>query len=292
MGKTPSALLGLLLIAAFHAYAAETKPDPEVVERVEEGARLLKEGKLAEAGEIFLEVLSEQPESTLPVLGLLKVSRLYAGQDQADKAIEWLDRTAAITTRKAELHIAAATVYIKQKKEAEAIGRIREAMKADPGSPRILSAALTCLAKMDKFDDESREIAERLLATDSAPIDAYLFLSLWHENNGKLEKARKYLLRAIRLDTNSVQGRLMLGKLYEKMEKYDLAEREYIKMTNIVPQHFGGYLCLAELYRKMGKEDLARDYAQKASKLENALLEFEQQTSTAPAEDNKQKKPD
>ena len=260
--------------------------------QIEEAVDLLKADKPEEAGEAFMKMLSEHPKNKLAILGLIKVSHLYDNRNEPEKAVDWLDRALAIAERKSDLHIAAATVHIRAKNETKALESIREAMKANPGSPQILITALTYFARMDRFDDESREVAERLLATKKAPIDGYQFLGLWYQHNEQLDEARDYFLRAIFLDTNDMQSRLMMGKLYETMEKYNLAEREYIKMTKIRPRHFSGYLCLAELHQKTGDEDLAREYAQRASKLKEGLARFQQQATTDPADDKKQEKPE
>ncbi|NQT19996.1 MAG: hypothetical protein HQ592_09845, partial [Planctomycetes bacterium] len=252
---------------------------------------LLKNEKLEDAGEAFLKLLRDQPDNTDAIVGLMKVSRFYTQQDKADKALEWLDRTLEIAEFKEELHIAAAMVHIRKKNEEKALEHVRDAVGTETCTPQILSAALTCLAEMDRFDGESREVAERLLSMQKKSVDAYLFLGLWHQNNDQLDEARTYLLRAVFLNTNDLRGRLMLGRLFEKTEEYELAEREYIKITKIAPDYFGGYLCLAELYQKTGDESRARIFKEEADKRKRDLLGAENQPADEPAEDGKQEKP-
>lgn len=259
------------LLACLPAPAGEAKqPDPKLLNLVESGSGFLKDGKLEEGGNTFLDAMKQFPDSDLPVLGILKTSRMYVEKKETGEAIKWLDRGVEVCTRKAELHIAAATIYIEAKNNSEALVRARKAVEADPESIRIISNALTCMAAIEKFDDESKQLAERLQALQPRPVDAFLFLGFWHEKNNDPQTALDYYLKAVNLDTNYMQSRLMLGKLYEKSGKADLAEREYLKMTNIAPSHYSGFLCLAELYDKQGKKDAAKDYAAEAARLRQA----------------------
>lgn len=292
MKKTISLLCAFAIGAAFWVGAAEYTPDPETKEQMAAAIGLLRRGKLEDAGQAFFKMLRNQPDNTGAIMRLMQVSRFYAQQEKPDKALEWLDRTLAIAAHKGELHIVVATIHIKGKNEEKALEHIRAAIGADSCTPQILSGALTCLAELERFDGESREVAERLLSMQEGSIDAYLFLGLWHQENDHPKAARNCFLRAVFLDTNDVQARLMLGKLYEKMAKHDLAEREYIKMTKIAPRYFGGYLCLADLYEKTGDETRAEQFAEQAARLNPGPLESKEQTADEPAEDEKQDKPE
>ena len=259
------------LLACRPALAGEAKaPGPKLVNLIESGSDLLDAGKLEEAGNTFLDAMKQFPDADLPVLGILKTSRMFVEKKETGEAIKWLDRGVELCSRKAELQIAAATIYIESKNNSEALTRIRKAVEAEPESIRILSNALTCMAAIEKFDDESKQLAERLQDLQPRPVDAYLFLGFWHEKNNDPPAALAYYLKAVNLDTNYMQSRLMLGKLYEKSDKAELAEREYLKMTRIAPKHFSGFLCLAELYDKQGRKDAAKDYAAEASRLKQA----------------------
>jgi len=267
---------------------AEQKPDPEMVAQIERGARLLGERKLEEAGEVFMKQLQLHPAAELPVLGLMKVGRLYMQQNETGKALEWLTRGIEAAERRGELRIAKASIHILAKDYSTAGKEISQAVKDDAKSERVLGAALTCLAEMDRFDEESYEIADRLRAIQKRPIDAYLFLALWHQNKGEMDKALDYALKATRLNVNNVQSRLVLGKLYEKMGKLDEAEREFLKMKTTWPEHFSGYMCLAEFYEKQGKKDLAREYADEAAKRK---AQMEKQAGLEPSRGPAEKPP-
>jgi len=253
------------LLASGHVLAGEAKePDPKLVKLIEDGSNLLDAGKLEEAGNIFLDAMRQFPDADLPVLGILKTSHMFVEKKETGEAIKWLDRGVELSSRKAELQIAAATIHIEAKNNSDALTRVREAVKAAPDSIRILSNALTCMAAVEKFDDESKKLAEHLRDLQPRPVDAYLFLGFWYEKNTDNATALDYYLKAVNLDTNYMQSRLMLGKLYEKSGKPEMAEREYLKMTRIAPNHFSGFLYLAELYDKQGNKDAAKDYAEAA----------------------------
>ena len=255
--------LATLCIAVLPAIGAEQKQlDPKLVGLIEKGSDLLKADKLDDAGNLFIEALQQFPDGELPVLGVLKAGRMLVDKKETGAALKLLDRAIELSTKKAELNLAAATILIESKNNSDALTRIRKAAEQDPKSVRVLSSALTCMAAIEKFDAESRQLAEQLQALQIRPVDAFLFLGLWHEKNNEFDQAADYYLKAVYFDTNYVQSRLMLGKLFEKMEKLDRAEREYIKMIKIVPEHFSGYLCLSELYQKQGQKDLANEYAQ------------------------------
>jgi len=259
------------LLASGHVLAGEAKePDPKLVKLIEDGSNLLKAGKLEDAGNIFLDAMRQFPDAYPPVLGILKTSGMFVEKKETGEAIKWLDRGIELCSRKAELQIAAAMIHIEAKNNSDALARVREAVKAAPDSIRILSNALTCMAAIEKFDDECKQLAEHLRDLQPRPVDAYLFLGLWYEKNNDNAAALDYYLKAVNLDTNYMQSRLMLGKLYEKSGKPEMAEREYLKMTRIAPNHFGGFLYLAELYDKQGNKDAAKDYAAEAARLKQA----------------------
>ena len=264
-------VLAIVCVAVSPAVGGEQPLiDPKLLEILEKGADLLQAGKLDDAGNVFIDALKQFPSDERPVVAILQTGRRLVDQKETGAALKLLDRAIELSTKKAELNLAAATILIESKNNSDALARVRKAAEQDPKNVRVLSSALTCLAAMEKFDAESRQLAEQLHALQPRPIDAFLFLGLWHEKNNEFAAAADYYLNAVTLDTNYMQSRLMLGKLYEKTEKLDLAEREYIKMTKIAPEHFSGYLCLSELYLKQGQKDLADEFAKEAARLKEA----------------------
>ena len=284
--------ISLAILATFTALAGEApqkpEPDPKLVALIKKGADILDAAiptldaaKLEEAGNVFLEAIRQFPDSYRAALGVIQVARLLTEKNEAGEAIRWMDRAIEISSRKPELNIATADILIRAKNNSEALRRIKLAIDAAPQESRILSTSLVCMADMGKFDDESRQIAERLQTLPDGQLGALLFLGLWNEKHDNLDAARDCYLKAVRLDTNNMQARRMLGKLYDKQNNFELAEREFIKMTNAAPGHFIGYLYLAELYKKHGDTQLAKEFSDKAQRLKDEAEKAQNQRAVA-----------
>jgi len=274
----------ILVAACPAAYGADAAPDSELLKQVQVGADLLKQEKLEAAGKVFLVVLREHPDNAVAALGLMRVAGKYLDRGEQAEGMSWISRTIDTAKDKGELHLVAAGLHIKNKNEDEALRHVRAAVEERPGSPAVLGAALTCYANLQRFDDESRQVALKLLKLQERSVDANLFLGLWYQDNGENDQARKYFLRAVFLDTNNMHSRLALGKFYEQTKQYERAEREYIKMTKIAPAHFSGYLCLAELYDRMGEVERAKEYADEAARLKEAMVRHESSPEETTAE--------
>ena len=269
----PAIALAALIAACPAGEAGEAQA--EVLRQVQVGSDLLKQDKLEAAGRVFLVALREHPDEWLPALGLMRVAGKYLERGDQEEGLSWINRTVETSKNKGELHLLAAGLHIRNKNEDEALRHVRAAVNERPDSPPVRGAALTCYANLQLFDDESREVAEKLIELQEKSVDGNLFLGLWYQYNKENDKARKHFLRSVFLDTNNIQSRLALGKFYEDTKDYKRAEREYIKMTKIAPAHFIGYFCLAELYEKTGDIDRAKEYADEAARLREAMARHE-----------------
>ncbi len=106
---------------------------PELSSHFEEGDRLFKEKKYADAEQFFLKAASNNPKDAKPYA---KLGLIYLQQESYSDAIEALKVAVKLDKYNPSRHYNLALAYMGNKDSGKAIAAVREAITIDPVTPK------------------------------------------------------------------------------------------------------------------------------------------------------------
>jgi tetratricopeptide (TPR) repeat protein len=184
--------LALLLLQSPSDPAAELAP----------GIELFDTRRLEEARAFFEPYAASHPDSAVAAFYL---GRIHLGLNQADKAVDWMEKAVGLDRENSDLHRWLARAYGVAARSANSVAQNRYARDA--------KAALEKAVRLDPRNIRAREDL----------IDFHL--SSPEFLGGSLQEARKQAEEMRKLDPLS--GRMMLARIHLRLKEPAQAEREF-----------------------------------------------------------------
>lgn len=215
--------LALATVATVHA------ADPAAVEQ---GIRLLDQGRVSEGRAALLPAATAKPPSAMAAFAL---GRLAMTQDSARDAARWFGIAVKADDRSATYHFWLGRAYGSQAQRASPLSQLGLARK-------------------------TRSEFERAVALDPGNLDAREGLASYYLQapgivGGSIDKAREQAEVIRRHD--ALRGALLIAGIAEKQMDTAGAEREYVDATRAFPDSLRARYALGQFYTRVEKYDLA-----------------------------------
>lgn len=178
-----------------------------------------------------------------------------------------LEAALAQSPDRAEAHRVFAMVDLADGESARGIGRLRTAVRLNPGDERARLVLANALADGDLLDDAEQSLKDTLQALPSSGRARYR-LGLIHQRQGKradaLRELRATLSHTPLLGANTVYR--MIGTLQRDEQDLDAAAASFAARVDLVPGDHDAHRDLGEVYLRQG------DHAQARAEFEIALV--------------------
>jgi tetratricopeptide (TPR) repeat protein len=178
---------------------------------VENGDRLMKEGKVIEARKYYLAVFEQEPANA-PVA--LKLARVSEGIQDWDGALAAYQAVAANAQgpEKAEGHAGLANVHVKRGQFRDAADQARQAIALNPA---LASAHVSLAYSLTRLGSIQDALPAARKATEVAPTSALAHATLGEAllREGKVAEAEGTFRRALELDAKSGDAHAGLAEI-------------------------------------------------------------------------------
>ncbi|MGB4705411.1 MAG: sulfatase-like hydrolase/transferase [Candidatus Saccharicenans sp.] len=219
--------LGYLQVAG--RVAGRTLPDPKdklkEIELYQKAADLETRGRLAEAEEVFAEILTLAPEVESSYINLARVQGLRKNYDRA-------------------------------------ISTLRTGIQKFPDSDLLLSKLGHTLMLVGRTD-EALQTMEKALAINSLNYDALVVSSMILESAGKYEEALTFIERALLIEPENEFLRLSKAENLVRLNRLKEASSIYARLVEDFPDNAFYALNAAVVYNLLGEYEQALPVAQK-----------------------------
>ena len=230
--------------------------------------RLFYQGRFADSGRVFNEVLRQRDTSILPHLYLASI---YRELGRENLALYHMDAASQLAPNDPFLHLQKALILLAQGQPQQALAEIREGSRllaagsGPAGKPEeVLRFIAVNLFGQKRFREAIFYASKLLRASyDDAPLHALVAES--YKSLGDLAKARNHYERALAADKGSRELRHgLLAVLWQKGDYDELAEEAARILRKDPHDEVGGYFNSLALSRSQGpiEEVLARLQAQ------------------------------
>lgn len=208
----------------------QLSPHPESKYHHDEGCRLVREGKPAEAEPHFRDAIRLDP-------------------------------------RHADAHgnLGVALAQLKRLPEAEAAFRL--AVRLDPGVVTVYVNLATCLHQQGRHP-ECEEWARQAIQLDPAVAEPHFLLGCALDARGRPEPAEAALREAVRLNPRHAEAQYRLGRLLARTDKHADAEAALRESLKLRPASAAAWSALGMLLEGQERADEAVDCAREALKLD------------------------
>ncbi len=195
------------------------------------GKRLHAAGRLAEAGQVYQQVLAAAPlhAEALDIMGVLLLQ-----MGQPAQSLAWFERAVGIRPNAADFHVHHAHALLTLGRAAEAATASRTALRLKRGyaeAHQMLGRALTELADyagaLKAFQDAVRLKPDLLDGLND------LGTALHHAN--RLEEAARTLARAVAREPNEAGILLNLSSVLKNLGRFDEAESRLTAALRLAP---------------------------------------------------------
>jgi tetratricopeptide (TPR) repeat protein len=207
----------------------------------------------AKAAEEFQQAIQEQPPDS-PVYAeiALRLSQSLYLTRQFDKAIPWLEKSAAAGARKLEAGYMLGNSYIETHHPEKAVGAFAEMFGVRPDSAAAHLIAAQMMVKQGFEDAAEVELGKALELDPKMPEAHYLRgeLATFH---GQIDQAIAELKREIEINPNYAMAYYKLGDAYSRGDQWAEAIPNLQRSIWLNPLYSGPYILLGKGYLK-GKE--------------------------------------
>jgi arylsulfatase A-like enzyme/Flp pilus assembly protein TadD len=166
-----------------------------------------------------------------------------------------------------------ATLYKEQRKMKEAVEVLREGLKNNPSSYKIISTLGIMLVEAGHYD-EAIEILKKGLASIDFDPELWNYLGMAYWSKGNYESAHDAYQKVLSLDENYPFVFNNLGALYlsrflksRRTNDLELSIRNFQKAVELDPEYASAYNGLGSAYGQAGEIDAAIHCWEKAVKL-------------------------
>jgi len=210
-------------------------------------------GRLAEAEQIFHQVLAAAPEhpDALHQLGIaaLRGSRL-------DEAAQWIERAIAAHPAPA-FYSNLGLVYREQHRFAAALAAFQKAIELQPNYAQGFNNLGLCQQNLEQFD-EARASYERAIVLRPEMVEAHVNLGILLQQRGHRDESLACYRRAIALQPSYALAHGNLGTLLRELGQRDEARAAYETALKLDPNYVATYNNLGTLLKEMRRPGEAR----------------------------------
>jgi len=238
---SPTALQGLLTQAEQHFHA----------------------GRVAEAEDLFRQVLSESPRNNAALLAL---GMVLLQTDRAADALGPLRKVAKLAPEAAKVHANLGLAYLQCGDAAKAANALSKAVKLEPRQPELRVHLANALIPQGRYDEARGQLAA---AAEAAPRNPGIRLNLGNVllSLGDAAAAEQQYHEALRLDPKFAAAHASLGLLRQSQRRLENAVDCYRTALSHAPQDAGILSNLGTAYRELGRLDDAVEVLTKAAQL-------------------------
>ncbi|HTK68962.1 MAG TPA: tetratricopeptide repeat protein, partial [Candidatus Eisenbacteria bacterium] len=200
---------------------------------IKQGVQLLRDGKTAEALDLFSRAQKLDPSGFKPHYFIASALERMNEPDSA--AVEY-QTALRINPKYVEALTGYGKLLRKQGKKEEGTAKLDAAVKQDPKDAPALYALGTAYLEDKKYDDAERIMRKgTLLKQGRALFLAGTALAL--EGKGELKQAEELFIRARETDPNNLRVRLDFGGFYDRKKIPVLAAPEYAQAIQLDPKN-------------------------------------------------------
>ncbi|NIM06180.1 MAG: tetratricopeptide repeat protein [Armatimonadetes bacterium] len=223
---------------------------PDLRRLAADGRRLMREGKMDKAREVFLQVLEHLPgERTRARLGYrcgesqIVIRRLKEYPDSlspnedlsvearlalancclkcglVEESIKHLERAVEVCPDRAEAYCELGLAYQKVGRKGLATSALRRALRLNPRLPRAHQGLAQHLVKLER-PQEAQKAFRKALRFNPQRHEYYLGLAGCYLQQGQVSEAVKWLQKAVRKFPDTTVVREALADLYQRMGDY------------------------------------------------------------------------
>ena len=212
-----------------------------------------RSGRLSEAGQIYLQILAQEPDDpdALQLLGLI-------AHDEArfEEAIDLIGRAVALNPAVAEYHCNLGVAFSGAGRLDEAVAAYRAAIGVDPNFVDAHFNLGNALKDQEHYEQAVAAYREAIrLKPDMA--EAHLNMGAGLNDLGQLDEAVAAFREAIRLVPDFAEAHYALGNALRKLKRLDEAVAAYEQAIRFRPGHHDTHNNLANVLREQGKLDQA-----------------------------------
>lgn len=202
---------------------------------------------------------------------------LWLRLDKPDKAEQAAKAASLLRPDESEPYSLLGEVAVQRGRYADAALHFREALRRNPGSPKLLNSLGAAIfsdaigGAMPEFApapaatrpndrvEEAIRCYRQALAIQPDLADAHNNLATALAVEGKLDEARQHFERALQINPAFVDAHLGLGAVLATRGNYVEAIGHFRHAVSLQPHLFTGYLQLGEAYLRVGRTAAAAD---------------------------------
>ena len=138
--------------------------------------------------------------------------------------------------KKAEILAGIASTYVQEKKPADSVKYLEQALAADPKNETALRLMVAVLAAQGR-DEEAKKYVAQLPDEQSLDTSTQLNLGIMRYNEGKLEEAGAIFDRVLTQHPDRAEAYYFSGLVQLNQEQHAAALERFKKFLELAPQH-------------------------------------------------------
>jgi len=239
-------------------------------------SNLHREGKLAEAGELYRRILGHSPAFP-PALNMLGI--LTAQQGDPAAAIDCFNRAIAAAPNDPAPRENLGKAWLNMRRYENAQAAYKGALDINPASYPALYG-LGCSLHSQRHYAQALEIFTRARAVNATDPTLLLYLGAASQQLGRFEEASGHYKQALALAPDSVDANSSLGNLLLQQQDYPGAERYFLRALQLGARRADIEFGFAQTLEHRGDEAAAREHYFRAVELDpdsqNAYIQLDQ----------------
>jgi tetratricopeptide (TPR) repeat protein len=216
---------------------------------VENGNRLLKEGKTQEAIIEYRNALKEDPKSGI---ARYQLAEAYASGGNNAAAVREYVRAADLLPQESLVQIKAARFLMTSGEFDDAKTRLKAVIDRDPSNAEAQVLYGNAMAGLNDLDGAVRQL-EDAIRLEPGRANSYSSLAALKLRQGAADEARAAFEKAVQLDPRSLTAWLSLANFRWSTGKLDGAEMAFKKALELSPDHVLANRALAVFYMGSGR---------------------------------------
>jgi tetratricopeptide (TPR) repeat protein len=280
-----------------------TVHDPAVTEILQRAVRHCQAGRLAEARELLLTILTIEPghADSFHFLGLIayqggdydtaiesigeairfregnssyhyNLGNALLARGRIDNAILCYERSLALDPRLADAHNNLGIALVQHGRIDDAIAHYERALIVSPGHVNAHSNLGVAFVQQGRIDDAVTHY-ERVLAINPDHVEAHNNLGVALVQQGRIDDAVTHYERALALQPNNADAHNNLGVALMRQGRMDDAEARHRRVLAINPHHPDAHNELGNICKVQGRFDDAMAHYAKAIAIRPACAE-------------------
>ncbi len=212
--------------------------------------------------------VSNTPNGSLqPDVGSIRVDNSYFYYTEAqlalkkgevDNAIQLLLKASELDSTSVFLDLELASLYLNQKKTAEAVLALEKGLATDPNHVEALIFYGNINRSLKQDDKAKQAYAKAIEIAPDKEERVYLLLGSIQMEEGDLDSAFDTYQRLVNRFPASFAGHFFIGKIHAEKDRPDEAEVAFIKALELEPELEEGRFELLKIYKASGENAKAR----------------------------------